>query len=66
MRCHWCQEPLRWTAAKGWVHPDGQMYKSHLERRECARCRGHGCERCGQNGTRTVRVDDHCALAEER
>jgi hypothetical protein len=64
--CLHCGEPLTFTPPKGWLHPDGSLYKQ----RTVWRCRCHphtaqpeGFDRCIQAGQplRPVKVDDHCA-----
>ena len=64
--CFYCAEPLRHEGARGWVHMDGQVYRT---RREwgCPRIGHHdtliaGTE-CGLCGLEAVEIvlDDHCA-----
>jgi ribosomal protein S27E len=58
--CHWCGEPLRFTA-RGWVHAEGGMYVMR-----CPDCGWSGapypspvrCPKCASSAVR----DDHCAL----
>lgn len=68
--CQWCRDPLVYVPKKGWVHPDGNMYVSHMERRPCRGCmrfvggirvKGFGCPRCAYRGEIDVVVDDHPA-----
>jgi len=30
MICLWCREELTFVWGKGWVHPDGNLYKSYI------------------------------------
>jgi hypothetical protein len=70
--CHWCREALTFVPGRGWLHPAGNLYLSHVEERPCLRCgrrdadgkgpKGKGCAYCQYRGTVSVTVDDHCAL----
>jgi len=58
--CIWCGEPLKFIMGRGWVHPEGGLYKMR-----CDSCRWSGapypsprhCPNCGSGGLR----DDHIA-----
>jgi len=66
MKCLWCGEKLTFRRGKGWVHPDGKVYKTKLEYPQfCMRCgtkltAGY-CPKCEKQHQK-VEVDDHCAL----
>jgi hypothetical protein len=68
MKCHWCGEPLTFVRGRGWLHPDGRLYKTRLDYPLiCYRCRGKltdgYCRQCDIQ-YELQEVDDHCALPE--
>jgi len=67
MKCKWCGEELKFIRGKGWVHQDGELYKTKLVYpSRCRKCfskltsDGY-CYKCGIQ-YKKERVDDHCAL----
>jgi len=67
--CQWCGEELRFVNGKGWVHQNGQIYKTKLEYplfcRKCGNRLHEGvCFTCGVQYQKEE-VDDHCALPVE-
>ena len=46
--CIWCGEELKYVSGKGWLHPDGKLYKQKLVKTE--------------RHPEGELVDDHCAL----
>lgn len=68
--CLWCGEILRFVFSKGWVHPDGKIYKTRLEFPRFCRKRGRRilegyCEVCKVQYQKEE-YDDHCAFPVRR
>ena len=69
IECLWCGEPLKFVLGKGWVHQDGQLYKTKRYER---------CPSCGSRNIKEIKpkwgicldcednfhmeYDDHCAM----
>lgn len=66
MKCMWCGEELQFIRGKGYVHQDGELYKTRLEYpRFCRKCgtrltEDGYCYPCAIQYQKE-KVDDHCA-----
>lgn len=69
IRCAWCNEPLEFVPGRGWLHSDGQLYRTKRHER-CPYCGSYNikevkplfgvCIDC--EGSFHMEYDDHCAL----
>lgn len=69
MRCNWCGEELKFERGRGWLHPNGELYKTRRAYpRICLECgkrltNGY-CSKCDRQYPQE-QVDDHIAMPVE-